>query len=493
MVKKIWLGFLLFWMLVVSVNAFYRVENFASLPSSYYWTYYLGDDTVTPPYIEDGHLVFNTTLNNQTYYYFNFPFNYTQGITVNFEAKFTNPGSVSTIGHLMISDRQDLNFNLPGLCSFALISAESTPTDQIWFYWRDGADVFNQYSVFSLLYNWNSNWHNYSIIIGSNFSYWRDGSKILSKALSNHGCENKTNLTVTFGVYGNTIYDDAQFILNKLSISALSNELDVIPACDEPCEVNITFSYPDSICNNGWEAGICSDLNLPSDNQTYICNSSSQVIAYPFGTLTDAAGLVNWQFDLDIKSDYEVLAGLVSNTADPAIILWMDNGSIKNYYDKTEIATYNFNQTYEYKLIIDLTNHNFDFYLDDSLQENDVDFYSDVDNIYSFFFQPDYVEGFPYCDYELDNILLTKAIAEIPTSNDTWKYGDYLNLNPSNPSFNYAKACKPGENVNTCFLRANFESLLSGLTDFAFDNFLLFLMLLIIIIIIIIMRQANKK
>jgi hypothetical protein len=137
----------------------------------------------------------------------------------------------------------------------------------------------------------------------------------------------------------------------------------------------------------------------------------------------------------------------------------------------------------------DLNSWTYDLYQDGLLKGDDVPFYNNVDNLYYVFIQPDYNKGFPYCNYVLDNMELKKSVAVIPDGNETWMVGEYLTLSWEGAGFDEAKACKENEHPTICFYRAMFESLMGGLTDFVFNNFLLALMFFIIVLVAILLKR----
>ncbi len=55
-------------------------------------------------------------------------------------------------------------------------------------------------------------------------------------------------------------------------------------------------------------AAECSELEIPINGQ-YICNSSSQVLAKYFDTVTKEDGYLTFKYDLNVLSDYDIIIG----------------------------------------------------------------------------------------------------------------------------------------------------------------------------------------
>lgn len=264
------------------------------------------------------------------------------------------------------------------------------------------------------------------------------------------------------------------------------------PECVSPCVKNETFAYSDSLCNhNGWIAGDCNDLNPPINNQ-YVCNESDEVLAKYFGLVTKDSLYLTMEFDLEIKSDYDLILGLGSQDSTTAILIQFDNGIIRELRDNNQISSYDYEDQNTYRIVFDLHGNEYDFYRNDILQNENVPFYNNVDNLYYFFLQPDYVKGYQYCDYVLDNVLLTRGIIATPVLNETNFQFGCLNLDPSNASFNY-ECCLENEHPQVCFWRANFEYFGNQFANYFFGNFLIFLVIIIVLIVIVLLREQGRN
>lgn len=508
MKNKIKLGLIFLIVLLTfkgAMAAFTYVENFASLPlDTVYWTFYNETPTNTSCVITiaDGGILFNITNANASaasggcYYGFTRYINMSEDFTITFRLKSRGQKANADTGGVGVGQAKStayLSFiqaENGDYCGFATYAHESTPTDRYRKIWHNKAFGDLTYPLNAM----DGNWHDFIMAWDAtteNISYYFDGALDNNTNVDSHICENATNVTIYFGgadtgsSYDNVIWIDSLII----QASATGD----VPSCAEPCIKNETFNYVDSLCNhNGWVTGDCDDINVPFNGQ-YICNDSSQTLAKYFGKVTKDSGFLTLEYDLEIKSNYEVLWGFGSQDHTLAVSWFYNDGNITELKDNTNIGTYSYNTTYTYKVVLDLEHKHWDFYIDDVLQHEDIEFYSDVDNVYYFFIQPDHNRGAPYCDYVLDNVLLYKGIALIPTTNESyWQVGEYLTLDPQNASFDWDLACRQNEHPTLCFYRSLFEDLLSMFTNFVFNNFLLWLVLIIVLMFILMIKQ-NKS
>lgn len=400
--------------------------------------------------------------------------------SVNDLTKFSNENSWFTIGNWESDQSPDghpyttcgLNLQKSGTGTWRFYSISAYPSIyQIWNSGISDFDVWHDVSVEVERVGADTKW---TINFDGNITEWTE--------TSSHCSGGKTiNFSMIASAFPSATYSDTRLD----DFSMFSDE----PAtCEEPCIKNETFGYSDSLCNhNGWIAGDCNDINVPYGNQ-YVCDDSDEVLAKYFGLVTKESLQLTMDFDLQINSDYDILLGHGSQDSVLASLIKFDNGIIREMRDNNVIGSYNYGDMNTYTLIFDLDNFNFDLWKNGILESEDVPFYNNVDNLYYFFLQPDYVKGDPYCDYVLDNIVLTKGLASAPQQNVTNFDFGCMNLRPSDPSFDYT-CCKEGENAYLCIARVTFEHVGEGAAEFFFNNFLIFLVLVIIIVVVVLIRR----
>lgn len=327
-----------------------------------------------------------------------------------------------------------------------------------------------------------NNWHDIEIEAKrhSAFTEYKVSFDGTSKYWNDTACPNVVlNASLSSWFYSTT--GNSSFLIDDYVFS-----IEEQATCTEPCFINDTFDFDDSICSHNWIAGTCNDLNVPINGQ-YVCNDSSQVIARYFDVVTSASGIVSISYDLEIGSDYDVIMQIgASDSVYPAVRVKYDGGTLSELRDNTDITTYNYNTSYNYEFQIDLTSFEYDVYVDDALIRENIRFFNDVNDLYWIAFQPDYNKGAPYCDYTLDNLLMVRDIAEIPVAEG----GEVLyfgTINLDNGSFTDTK-CRENENADLCFWRVGFEDVVGSFSDYFFSNFLIFLVLIIILVIFFILR-----
>lgn len=459
---------------IVSAVAFNVVEDFDTLPNDVYWTKV--NNSNCDVYLDSGEIVFNSTSGGTCYYRLDKSINQSEDIIVSWKSKsyaFTGTGGGLGIGSTYTPDGQ----GTPTGCYVTIRRQTSSPSDL----WRGIYDGSNLAGTINL----DTAWHDFEIKIQDDrLLTFMDSNQKLNASFNQ--CENMTNISVLFGIESANGNDRIAF--DDVTINADSGD---VSTCEEPCFLNETFDYDDNICNNGWVAGDCSDLNDPNQYEQYVCDDSDEVIGYPFGRLTSLSGKITIQYDLKINSDYEVIFGVQDSTGSLAFAYEIDNGSITDLRDYNNIGNYTLGQFYTYRHIIDLNSHTYDFYVNNTLEYENIAFSTKVEDINLLFFQPDYTKGSPYCDYVLDNVQVIKTIATTPSEegNSSYMIGDSLNLNPTGASFDIDKACGENELKQICFLRYLFVETLTGFTDFIFSSFLLFLFFVLIILIIIVIKR----
>ncbi len=483
---------LVFLLTINGALAFTIVENFDDFPDVLDWTYF-NDTPNCQVTLDAGGILFNhsnLSSSKVCYYTYNGFINMSQDVTIQWKQKTSGdtgsdaPSIFGDRGGVGIGQGPIFDQNTGDKCGFA-VTAQAQQTTDLYLYIKHNPTFFQTNTPTTAQ---DTDWHDWRMewdASKGNISYFYDGGLRNEYVIDSGVCENVTNASVSFGGRSNIGPAEGVIWIDSLIIEGIGN----IPNCAEPCLLNETFDYNDSICNHGWTAGDCSDLNLPINNR-YVCNDSFQIIAYYLGRVTKDSGVMTFSYDLNIDTDYSMIFGFRATNDLLAIVWTYDNGTITEYRDNSEIGTYVLGTIYNYKASVDLNTHTWEFYIDNVLQKNNMPFFNDVEDLYYFFIQPDFVKGSPYCDYTLDNIEFHKTIVGGLTRNATdWTVGDYLDLDPLNASFNWELACNEGEHPTICFYRANFQSLLGGLGDFIFGNFILVLILIFILVVLIILRR----
>jgi len=509
--KKLLIWLMLAAFLVQTGLSFSILEDMDTLPNSFYWTQVTNNASDCNITIDDGALLFERHNNlTDCYMKFNFGFNGSDDIEVLASVKSVTYCGQSvggfSFGDIIDPDAGNIgDYQDEGVDYINIHRQNTNPPKYIQFHYIGqggglvGAGLFDLYPTV---------WYNYSLIYYKDTTIqktWNEmrGQNVgtglnLIANVSNIYTTNKTNLTFSMGLKRDGSgggCDDQRIKFDNVYLSGHSPLLDELATCTDPCIVNETFSYDDSICLHGWSVGDCNDLNEPI-YESYLCSDSSQIIARYFPIVTKNDGIIEFGYELmaqdDGIADYEILFGFASTPFEMATGWYYDGGTIYDLRDNVNLTTYSLDSNYIYKIRLNLNTGTYDFYQDNILKAENIQFVNKVDNINAFFIQPDYNRGYPYCYYTLDNIYLKKSIAIIPGTNTSNMLGDYFSLDPDNPGFDSGRACKSGENLQICFFRANFESLMKYFTNFVFNNFLLFLMFLVIVLFVILLKRHRN-
>jgi hypothetical protein len=309
-----------------------------------------------------------------------------------------------------------------------------------------------------------------------------------------------SNYTSNLPECDDDIDNDGDGFIDYPDDSGCSNALDNsedIPEfeCIDPCEVNETFEYEDSVCEHGWWNGDGIDCIEIGDDGIFDCVNDAKMYSLAFDNIDSGRGLLNVQYDIRLNSaigetfdqDLVVGYGTYSGGTTYAVANMFKNTEILNMGDLQDLGSYAYGTWYRVRHTVNLDTADYDFILDSNLTEEGVNFWHRTSPINFISFTPNSFAS-PFCNYSMDNLSIWTQLVGDEGDLDNESYcldGDCtLDFDPNNPGFDFEQ-CRTGEPAPLCFFRVMFGGILGYFVDTITEgsNMILFIMFLIIVII----------